>query len=291
MFQYKSVRVEKNCADKQTSPPNSILEKKRKFLSTEGDGGSKRKSSKSTPKTVNYPQEDWVLAAIESQQRLRKLRRERQRRYRKKQDNRMLTLEEETNRIRQEIEKLEQHRRNLSPSVRARANMWSAVGAYFHVCRNAKSTSFEEQDFVQATMTSDVVFNGGCGTKALIEEMRRFSSSFEDFELELLFLKKDTENSLVATTTTTFTLSKQTLQKVFPHLWSSENGGRPRSPLADKLVGQRIVVPGTIRFTWDETKCRMTSVLSRTDLVTPMLELVGSLENLAQVFEHKRVFG
>ncbi|KAG2777732.1 hypothetical protein PC129_g20315 [Phytophthora cactorum] len=134
-------------------------------------------------------------------------------------------------------------------------------------------------------MTLDVVSNIGHGPKALLESWRRFSTSFQGVEIELEDVKSDGENSLVATITSNFTFTKRMLQKKFPH----QRGGR--SSLAKKLLHQDIVVPGTVQFIWDRTGGRITSVLTRSNMLTPMLDLVGNMGDLVRVLEYSHVLG
>ncbi|KAG3005353.1 hypothetical protein JG687_00017243 [Phytophthora cactorum] len=132
-------------------------------------------------------------------------------------------------------------------------------------------------------MALGVLSNTGYGPKALKASWRRFSTALPGVEVELQNVKRDAENSLVATITTTFTITEQMLQKIFPHLRGAG------SSLAKKLQHREIVMPGTVRFLWDSTCGRITSVLSHSDMLTPMLQLVGNVEDLARVYEYSRV--
>ncbi|KAG3143633.1 hypothetical protein PC128_g24546 [Phytophthora cactorum] len=69
--------------------------------------------------------------------------------------------------------------------------------------------------------------------------------------------------------------------------WSQEEreGGNARSPLADKLLGQRIVARGSTRFDWGTGDDRVTSIISESDMLTPMLLILGNLEDVSKVFE------
>ncbi|KAF4041740.1 hypothetical protein GN244_ATG06059 [Phytophthora infestans] len=92
-------------------------------------------------------------------------------------------------------------------------------------------------------------------------------------------MEKGSTGSIVATTITRITITERSLRNVFPHLWVQS--GRYKE-LAEKLLGQRIVA---IQFNWDSTQRRVSSVIAQSDLLKPMLGLVGSLENVSRVFE------
>ncbi|KAG6944495.1 hypothetical protein JG688_00017046 [Phytophthora aleatoria] len=42
---------------------------------------------------------------------------------------------------------------------------------------------------------------------------------------------------------------------------------------------------GSTHFEWDQENCRLVSVLAQSDMLTPILHLVGGLENAAYVFD------
>ncbi|EGZ08017.1 hypothetical protein PHYSODRAFT_374496, partial [Phytophthora sojae] len=51
------------------------------------------------------------------------------------------------------------------------------------------------------------------------------------------------------------------------------------------LLGQRLVVVTTTRFEWDEANGRINSVYSTNDIVTPLLKILGNLEDVARVMK------
>lgn len=42
---------------------------------------------------------------------------------------------------------------------------------------------------------------------------------------------------------------------------------------------------GSARFKWDDAYCRVASVMSQSDTLTPMLRLLENLEGVSRVFE------
>ncbi|KAG7376011.1 hypothetical protein PHYBOEH_001868 [Phytophthora boehmeriae] len=126
------------------------------------------------------------------------------------------------------------------------------------------------------------------GVEALLENWRVFSLSFDNVHVELEHLHKAAEGSLIATTTTSVTISENTLQRLFPHLNSDGKGGVEGgewSDLAKKLLGQCLVMRGSVRFDWDGTMERVVDMFSQLDMLSPMLRVLGSLEDVSFVFE------
>ncbi|KAK1935469.1 hypothetical protein P3T76_010694 [Phytophthora citrophthora] len=209
--------------------------------------------------------------ALSEQQRLRELRRLRQVRYRKKKDEYTNNLEEQTRNLRKEIEMLERRQRSVS-SFTTKESVWSTVIEFFRLFRYgliAPNTSAQE-DFLLNAVTLDV------GLEVLIRSWKWF----QDVEFELKELKKAGRNSLLASTTTSVMITEMTLRNVFPHLF--RDGDRE---IVEKLLNQRLVMRGSMQFEWDAAYCRVAIVMTQSDLLTPMLRLLGGLETTSYVFE------
>ncbi|KAG6610760.1 uncharacterized protein IUM83_08075 [Phytophthora cinnamomi] len=113
---------------------------------------------------------------------------------------------------------------------------------------------------------------------------KRFCQAFEDVEVALQGLRQSGEDSLVAKVTTSFTITKRIMCSVFPHLKSSTSDGNT-SQIVEKLLGQRVTTRGTTWFQWDSALGCITGLMSETDMISPMLGLLGSLEDVSLVFE------
>lgn len=231
---------------------------------------------------------------LSEDQRLRELRRLRQIRYRKKKEDYANSLEEKTRQMREEIEKLQQRPRAVSSAISTEENVWSVATEYIRLFpyglkmaasmstpTSSSSQPSAQQDFFRNAMAPDVVFNASRGTEAMIRSWKCISLSFQDVELELEGLRKRSADSLVAVTTTSVTITERTLRNVFPHLLGDEKGNK----LARKLLNQRISMRGLVCFEWDGAYCRVASLMADSDMLTPIVRLVGSLEEAATVFE------
>ncbi|KAF4029438.1 hypothetical protein GN244_ATG18831 [Phytophthora infestans] len=286
-------------ADAVSTGPNAtdeteVKKRKREYAI---DTSSFRSARRDQEELVNSSRtssnaEYFVALMLKEQAKQRLLRRDRQRGYRQRQNDLLLSLKNETLQLRDEIQTLEKRRSAVISVTPIQECLWGVVVEYFHVFRfGVRSTAMNfleasaQLKFLERTMTLDVVTNSGFGPKALLASWSRLSTSLQGIEVELLNAKRESENSLVATITTALTMTQHTLKTQFPHLCHSS------SSLEKKLLHQEIVMPGTVQFTWDSTCGRITSALGRSDMLAPILQLVGSVDDLSRVFEYSAVLG
>eukprot|EP00644_Phytophthora_capsici_P011743 jgi/Phyca11/123391/e_gw1.50.220.1 len=235
-------------------------------------------------------------------ERQRELRRMRQIRYRKKKNNLALKLEVNTVQLRNEIEKLEEKRHVLSVSVPSNQTMWDIALKYFQVFRfgiqeppmvlqsKLIAPKSPQLDFLQANMAENVVFNSCCGAGSIIQAWKCQTLWFKDFTVDLEGLGKESDNSLIATTATSFIITERTLEKVFPRLSNQHGKNSVREArLANSVLGIRITARGNARFEWDSALGRVTSLTIQSDLLTPMLRLLGNLEAVSVLFENASI--
>ncbi|OWY97916.1 hypothetical protein PHMEG_00031437 [Phytophthora megakarya] len=114
--------------------------------------------------------------------------------------------------LRDKIKTLESQHIRLSVSIPAAGDQSDAVLGYFHVVRH------------------------------------RLALSFGDVNEELKNVIKIAKHLMVATTSISVTITKQTLASVFPHLLRDDKFG-----LGSKLLGQRITMRGSTFFEWGVT--------------------------------------
>jgi hypothetical protein len=74
---------------------------------------------------------------------------------------------------------------------------------------------------------------------------------------------------------------------MFPHL--VEGKATRLSSIADKLLGQRLVIRGSVRFDWDSGSSRVTRLISQGDMLSPLLQLLGNLDDVSLVFSRSRI--
>ncbi|OWZ09862.1 hypothetical protein PHMEG_00017366 [Phytophthora megakarya] len=191
--------------------------------------------------------------------------------------------------MRLEIGSLEQHRRYL---MTTHDNIWYVGTEYFRlfqygylkpIVSNASRTtpsSLSQQDFVSKVIVSDVAFNARCGRERMMKQWKLLSQWFVGIEFNLVELKSISAGSLVAATTTSVTFTERTMHIVFPRLISGK-----RRMLGEKLLNRRIVMHGSVRLAWSTTNCQIIGLFAESDMLTPVLRLLGNLQDTSYVFE------
>ncbi|ETK80468.1 hypothetical protein F441_14115 [Phytophthora nicotianae CJ01A1] len=224
----------------------------------------------------------------------RERRRKNQVRYRMKQRELVKTLGEDVRNLGSEIQDLEVRRHNASIGIPTHQTLWTIATEYFLLFRHGfrlppQALQNAALNFLRVSMAPDVV--NGCqrGVEAILAKWRLFSDYFNNVHVELERLEKSASPySLTAITITTVTISKEAMRAVFPHLNSDGKGGAHGgnwSPLGQRLLNQRLVMRGSVRFDWDSASDSVVSIQSQSDMLTPLLRVLDSLEDVSLVFE------
>ncbi|KAK1930269.1 bZIP transcription factor 1 [Phytophthora citrophthora] len=237
-----------------------------------------------------------------------------QARYRKRQRQYAENLDESIASLEQEIQELENERQDILCRAPSNDSVWVVATEYFRLFRygymapmmaperrtvltdsNGNTRRPKEQkshvqlDFFKSTMVKDVTDGDRCGAETLLESWRLLSLYFDDVYVQPKRLEQVSTGSLLASTIISLTITKNSLQSAFPHLLASrEVEGESQvmwSPLGEKLLNQRVVLRGSVRFDWDSSLARVIRVESKMDFLTPLLKLLGSLNEVAKVFE------
>ncbi|OWZ01482.1 hypothetical protein PHMEG_00027117 [Phytophthora megakarya] len=224
-------------------------------------------------------------------------RRKVQHRYRNKQINLKLTLENETRNLRNETQALQEQVLNkaIEIAVQPLKDVGSVAVRYFNIFQrclrlqsrsNISAAQFDSLlNFVRATTAPDMLSSAGYGPEALIKSLSVLQK-FDDVNMVLEEIDKVSANVVVATTKTSVTITEQTLMEVFPQLLSASANGILTYSLVEKLCGQQIILVGSTRFVWDPESDRVASIIFESDMLTPMIDLLGNLEDVSRVFEH-----
>ncbi|KAL3667731.1 hypothetical protein V7S43_007284 [Phytophthora oleae] len=198
----------------------------------------------------------------------RELRRKKQIRYRKKQKDRMLHRGSENRKLELEIARLKARRLAcLAPALPR--SVWSSVAQFFQEFRRSFQGSEESTDNKTKMIVDapNVIFNGERGIEAMGQRLKRIYLWFDRPEFDIRHFVEGSNNSLVATSILSSTITEKTLSHVFPHLCTDKRD----VSLGRRLLGQRIAVYLVTRFEWDTTRGRISSVVTKTDLMKPML--------------------
>ncbi|GMF65825.1 unnamed protein product [Phytophthora lilii] len=229
-----------------------------------------------------------------------------QAKHKMKQQKKVLDLEIGIRQLRDELQQLKLQKEVIFAGVTTNTTVWSVAAEYFRLFRNGfqgpmltqqssvadpsmgslqPRQSFVQRDFFVATMAEDVIGDTGFGVESLLKNWRQLSMYHEDMEIELVRLDVGPDKGLIANVRSAATMSETALRHGFPHLF--KNG--EWTPLGARLLGKRIIMRGAVSFVWDEGRGREASLQYSVDMLTPMIQLLGSLEDVAQVFDHANV--
>ncbi|ETP52077.1 hypothetical protein F442_02863, partial [Phytophthora nicotianae P10297] len=226
-------------------------------------------------------------------------RRAAQQRYRKRICERTDTLAADTQRLKEEIKQLELQHKLLHSRIPSEATPWNVVVEYFRLFRYgckvpalttephssmAPSWLKEAQsqaDFLLQAMSPDVSVNSGIGITALLQEWRLLPQTGENLTVHLLHLDYDETAAMLAKVRVCVTITNETLHTNFPQLVDSSKTFNQPSPLAEKIIGKQLVIPCTVRFDWDSSTAHVVAIRFRPDLITPFMDVLGSLKDVA----------
>ncbi|KAG7392410.1 hypothetical protein PHYPSEUDO_000818 [Phytophthora pseudosyringae] len=221
-----------------------------------------------------------------------------QARYRQKQREYVTKLESTVAQLRDEIPMLEVQRRRLRYDSQQR--VWDVVLEYFQLFRHGVGDAFDQGSahssdvlraseaqqqlmFLRSTMAPDVEFGNVSGVKVLMEHWRRLSEYHDNLDFQLTHMNKVSESIVTATAVLSVTITKTTLESVFPHLLGSENV--EDLSLAVKLLGHKLDYPCSVLFVWDEATSLVVRLETDIDMATPLLGLLGDLKDVSRVLE------
>ncbi|OWZ19832.1 hypothetical protein PHMEG_0005860 [Phytophthora megakarya] len=213
-----------------------------------------------------------------------------QKKYREKQINATSSLETSIQRLQDEVQAL----KTIGTAIQPSKNVWSVATGYFNTLQrclreqtqfNSAATQFDSlHHFVQETTTPDVLNCEEHGSEELIKNVS-ILQLFDDVDMILEGIHSISTHTVVAITKTSLSLTEKTLRNVFPHLFDAGTHCTSMCVVAEKLRGQQIFLSGSTRFVWDTESERVVSILFKSDMITPILRILGNLEDVSRVFE------
>ncbi|POM71220.1 Protein kinase [Phytophthora palmivora] len=213
----------------------------------------------------------------------RDCRRRIQMRYQDKKKKAFTDLKASIPQLRDHVKQLQRKFDDLS---RKKETLWSVSVEYFRIFEDGLTgPSKNVLDFLQAAIALDVDTGAVFGLNGLVENWRNLTQLFPDIHTQLDGLAKVSTDTVIAKTTTTFTITKKSLQNVFPHLVNdSKIQSERRELIIAKLLGRRILMRGSVRFDWDNTDNHVVGLYTQNDMLTPMFQLLGNMEDISLVF-------
>ncbi|KAG7387439.1 hypothetical protein PHYPSEUDO_014087 [Phytophthora pseudosyringae] len=235
-----------------------------------------------------------VAEALKKKIRHRERCRINQARYRQRQMKVETKIEDVIAKLQHEIDELQTKCKNSSRTP-ATPSTWALAFEYFrqfnvYVSSPATQHATASQ-FLQDMMAPNVMDGAHFGIETQLENWRQFALCFDDVHVELKGLTTPTPDTIVAGIVTSVTVSSNSLCHVFPHLNSDGVGGARGgvwSPLGTKLLGQKLAMRGSMAFGWDKTTGKVVRLQSQSDMLSPMLKLLGSLEDVTDAFAKAR---
>lgn len=229
-----------------------------------------------------------------------------QARYRNKQRDQAIVLEDNVVNLREEVVALERHRLSLYRSARFSNAPMQVVLEYFRLFRHglacrpgvddaiavrasSSPTSQQLSDhqqqiaFLRSVMVPDLVFGDALGVDTLVEQWRRYSTFHQDLELELV----DTlpmEHSMLANTVAhtirawgeiTLTITQDTIRHVFPHL-------ERHLRLKRKLIGKRVTYSAVVEFGFNE-RHKVQRLDFSLDYIASLLDILHNVADVSTV--------
>ncbi|EGZ07980.1 hypothetical protein PHYSODRAFT_526585 [Phytophthora sojae] len=205
-----------------------------------------------------------------------------QRRYRKKIEDKATFLSNEVARLRDEFQELKVRKtRVLKPAV-PRTNPLRLVVEYFHRFRHGLDLQqpldeeHAQKNFLQRVMASEVASNRGFGVQTMLDEWRTLPLRHDNLEVALVKLNYGAKYVIVADVKIATTITEPALHKALAGM-NADDKETNLPMLAWKLLVQRLVLPGTVRFEWDEANYQFSSVFSQVDMLRPLMRLLGTV--------------
>ncbi|KAK1930298.1 bZIP transcription factor 1 [Phytophthora citrophthora] len=218
-----------------------------------------------------------------------------QARYRQKQLDRAKAIEDAVQKLRADIPVLELQRNCLLYG--GQQDVWNVVVEYFHTFRFGVPVPLPQDEdtadsvqvfgnaevkhqlaFLRSCMTEDVNLGERVGVDALMDQWHLHASTFSSLYFHLDKIERTTDRFVSVTAALNVTVSGTTLEKVFPLLEDQSLGSR--------LLGQRLQFPCSLCFEWDATVCRVSSLETTMNFMTPLLRVLGNLEDVALVLKN-----
>ncbi|KAF4135515.1 hypothetical protein GN958_ATG08664 [Phytophthora infestans] len=156
-----------------------------------------------------------------------------QARYRQKLHDKPKQLKIVIQQLKEQTQHLQYEHNHLLSGASSQPSVWLAAVEYFRIfrrcCNAPRGTNIVDMDTLKTLIASDVAFCGGIGLDALLQHWWVLTQYFPDVDIKLNNLQQITDDSVLATTTTTFTISSASMANAFPHLINLAVGDRVAS--------------------------------------------------------------
>ncbi|KAG1705334.1 hypothetical protein DVH05_004265 [Phytophthora capsici] len=227
-----------------------------------------------------------------------------QARYRERQRAAHLQLQRSVEDLHEEVNRLKHQYQEHASLSSSNQSPWSVVAEVFHLIESsfrspwcmASSKEIMEHKKTQRVLASvekafahDVAMGNIVGVDALMMQLRYYSQYFGEPLMKLQRIETLASGVMAAKVKLSVTVTELTLRYIFPHVVKLRNAKHYASEqhsLYDRLLGQRLELPGSMCFFFDENSHRVVRLETRIDLVSALLRSLKNLKDVSDVMEH-----
>ncbi|OWY95066.1 Bzip transcription factor [Phytophthora megakarya] len=224
-----------------------------------------------------------------------------QTRYRKKQKEYLLQLENNAENLRRELDDLRSRRQDIEAQAINEQSPWNVVADVFRLldvsfrspwCISNKEDANNRAKvkgvlaMIKNGFAQDVSMGDLTGVGALLDQVQRYSRFFGEPRIRLKKMEQEVPGVLLATSNLRLTITEYTLRCVFPYLETvSRSKYDTRPSVGARLIGQQLHCSCSMRFYFGDETGRVVKVDTSIDWITPLVQALGNLEEVSQVFD------
>jgi len=287
----------KGTAASTTQPdlPSSAVESTRRTSRKRSESVLTEDSSSTSPRPEKKAPQLTDKRAIRREQ-----CRANQARYRNKQLNLRRQLQQQNQRLEEEIHGLKIKQRSITFERRTTQSPWTIVGEVFRLLesgfrspwRLASSVEMLKHDetrqtleLLQKSFAHDVAMGDLRGLNALMDQWRCYALYFGDPHLELKRVEAVTSGVVSASARFRVTITDFTIRCVFPHLVQANARKGKALSLSKRLIGQCLDCSCSMTFLFNSTNGRVVRLEPQIGLAPPLLRLLGNTRDLSVVLD------
>ncbi|KAK1934135.1 bZIP transcription factor 1 [Phytophthora citrophthora] len=230
-----------------------------------------------------------------------------QARYRERQRAAQFQLQQSVEDLHKEVDSLKRQYHEHSSLSSSNQSPWSVVAEVFHLIEssfrspwcmtNSKEIMGHKATrrvlaSIKKAFAHDATMGNLVGADALMTQLRYYNQYFGEPQLKLQRIETVASGVMAAKAKLSVTVTELTLRHIFPHavkLRDTNHYASEQHSLYDRLLGQRLELPGSMCFFFDEYSHQVVRLETRIDLVPALLRSLRNLKDVCDVMEHALV--